>query len=102
MSRQRKIWTLPADAVFTDGEKSYCFIVDQEKGKAMKTALQIGVKNDSTVEVMKKQARPHPAKDRPAWEELTGNEQVVAANPESLIDGQAVTVAAPKNGGGGK
>jgi RND family efflux transporter MFP subunit len=89
-----KVWTLPTDAVFTDGENSYCFVVDQEKGKAMKTAIQIGVKNDSFVEVMRKQARQPQAKDRPAWEDFTGREQVVAANPESLLDGQVVTVAA--------
>ena len=29
-----KVWTLPTDAVFTDGEKSYCFIVDQENGQS--------------------------------------------------------------------
>ncbi len=87
-----KVWTLPTDAVFTDGEKSYCFVVDQ--GKAVKTAIQVGVKNDAFVEVMRKQARQVQAKDRPAWEEFTGREQVVAANPESLIDGQVVTVAA--------
>ncbi len=91
-----KVWTLPTDAVFTDGEKSYCFIVDQETGKAMKTALQIGVKNDSLAEVMKKQVRSQRAKNQ-AWEDFTGLERIVAANPESLIDGQVVTVAAPKN-----
>ena len=49
-----KVWTLPTDAVFTDGDKSYCFIVDKEKGQlTLKTAVQIGVKNDLVVEVMK-------------------------------------------------
>jgi HlyD family secretion protein len=91
-----KVWTLPGDAIFTDGEKSYCFIVDQEKGKAIKTALKTGVRNDSLVEVLKKQARSEHAKDQ-AWEDVTGSELIVAANPESLIDGQEVTVAAPKN-----
>jgi HlyD family secretion protein len=89
-----KVWTLPTDAVFTDGERSYCFVVDQETGKAMKTALQIGVKNDSLVEVMKKQARSPQARNQ-VWEEFTGQERIVAANPESLIDGQSVTVVAP-------
>ena len=96
-----KVWTLPTDAVFTDGEKSYCFVVDPETGKAMKTALQIGVKNDSLVEVMKKQARSPQAKNQ-AWEDFTGLERIVAANPESLIDGQTVTMAAPKNTPPGK
>jgi HlyD family secretion protein len=91
-----KVWTLPKDAIFTDGEKSYCFLVDQESGKALKTAIQVGVRNDTLVEVMKKQARSEQAKDQ-AWEDFTGLEQIVAANPESLIDGQAVSVAAPKN-----
>jgi HlyD family secretion protein len=91
-----KVWTLPIDAVFTDGEKSYCFLVDQETGKASKTALKIGVRNDASVEILKKQSKSKEAKDR-TWEDLTGLEQVVAANPESLIDGQEVTVAAPRN-----
>jgi HlyD family secretion protein len=86
------VWTLPADAVFTDGDKSYCFVVDQEKGKAIKTALKIGVSNDVLVEVLKKQTRTKQAKDQ-AWEDVTGLEPIVAANPESLIDGQGVTVA---------
>ena len=82
-------WTLPVDAVFTDGEKTYCFIV--EGGKAVKTALQTGVRNDFLVEILRK--RSH---ERHEWVAVTGGEQVVSANPESLIDGQNVTIAPAK------
>jgi RND family efflux transporter MFP subunit len=86
-----KVWTLPAEAVYTDGDRSYCFIVDREKNKAMKTAIQVGVRNDTLVEVIKKQARVQQAKNV-VWEDFTGQEPIVAANPESLLDGQAVIV----------
>jgi HlyD family secretion protein len=82
--------TLPADAVFTDGEKTYCFVIEQ--GKAIQTAIKIGTKTELAVEVLKKQARPGHSTEQPPWEDLSGEEAVVASNPEALIDGQTVNV----------
>lgn len=92
------VWTLPNGAVYTDGERSFCFIVDESSGHAMKTALQLGIKNDTLVEVLKKQSR---SPENQLWEDFTGKERIVAANPESLLDGQAVTVS-PKDAPAGK
>jgi HlyD family secretion protein len=80
--------TLPADAIFTDGEKSYCFAV--EYGKAIQTAVKIGARNDTVVEVLKKETRSVDSRTPTAWVDFTGSERIVSSNPESLIDGQAV------------
>jgi HlyD family secretion protein len=90
-------WTLPLEAVYTDGDKNYCFVIEpagNQQSKAVKTALRIGVANDTQVEILKKR-RPGAA-EKEEWVNLTGNEVIVAANPESLLDGQLVTMAPPK------
>lgn len=90
-----KVWTLPADALFTDGENSYCFMIDRDKGKAIKTAVKVGVRNQKLIEVLKKQVGRANGNNQASWEDFTGKEEVVAANPESLLDGQTVTVSSP-------
>jgi HlyD family secretion protein len=82
--------TLPVDAVFTDGEKTFCFVV--ENGKAFLTSIKTGTRNQQAVEVLKKHSRSSEGSNMSAWVEFTGTEEVVASNPESLIDGQAVVV----------
>jgi cobalt-zinc-cadmium efflux system membrane fusion protein len=86
-----KTWILPLQAVYTDGDKSYCFVVEpsaDQKGKAIKTVVKIGVANDIDVEVLQK--RTGNSSDREGWANITGEELIVAGNPESLLDGQAV------------
>jgi RND family efflux transporter MFP subunit len=93
-----KTWKLPLQAVFTDGDKSYCFVVEpsaDKQGKAVKTALKIGVANDTDVEILKKR-RPAGASEKDDWVNITGSEIIVSTNPESLLDGQIVTFAPPK------
>jgi HlyD family secretion protein len=82
--------TLPVEAIYTDGEMTYCFIL--QNGKAIRTAIKVGVSNDRIVEVLKKQVRSPQDHAQNQWIDFTGNEAIVANNPESLIDGQAVTV----------
>jgi HlyD family secretion protein len=94
-TEQTGAMTLPAEAVFTDGEHRYCFVVDPQTKKAVLTAVQVGVSNDELVQVLKKQTRSAQAHGQGRWEDFTGNEWVVSSNPESLIDGQAVTATAP-------
>jgi RND family efflux transporter MFP subunit len=82
------VWTLPAAAVLTQGEQSYCWrVVD---GKAVKTPLQTGLSGGGLVEVVKRQNKDG------AWEDISGGEEVVSGNAGQLTDGQAVTVAPPK------
>jgi multidrug efflux pump subunit AcrA (membrane-fusion protein) len=85
---------LPTDAVFTDGEKDYCFVI--ENGKAMKTPIKTGVRTNKVVQVLSKQARSTKSGEPGEWQDFTGKEEVVAANPESLTDGQTAMVASTK------
>lgn len=58
----------------------------------MRTAIKVGVSNDRLVEILKKQARSGHAPTPDQWVDFTGDETIVSSNPESLLDGQAVTV----------
>ena len=51
--------------------------------------------NDSMVEILKKR-RPGGDSEKEDWVNITGNEIIVSANPESLLDGQIVNFAPPK------
>jgi HlyD family secretion protein len=86
--------TLPADAVFTDGDKNYCFVVDY--GKAVKTAVKVGTRNGLVVEVLKKEAKAVDSRQQATWVDFSGSERIVSSNPESLVDGQRVNEAGPK------
>ncbi len=92
--RHEKAWTLPAAAVLTEGDQTFCYRVVE--GKAVRTPLQIGLKGDSLVEVLKKQVRPSPGAE-PRWEDFSGAEEVVGSDAAALSDGQPVRKAeAPK------
>jgi HlyD family secretion protein len=83
--------TLPVAAVVEsvlDTEaRHYCFTVVDNK--AIRLPVQVGVTGEKVVQVLQKQVR---AGKTLTWEDLTGTESIVASNPASLIDGQAVTV----------
>jgi multidrug efflux pump subunit AcrA (membrane-fusion protein) len=79
---------LPADAILTDGNVSYCYII--EDGKARKRTVRVGTTNDRFTEVMKKQLPPTKNGGEGEWVNLTGTEQVVTSNLKSLQDGQPV------------
>jgi HlyD family secretion protein len=83
--------TLPSAAVVesimdTD-TKHYCFTVVDNK--AVRLPIQIGVTAEKVVQVLQKQVR---AGKTLTWEDLSGTESIVASNPASLLDGQAVVV----------
>jgi multidrug efflux pump subunit AcrA (membrane-fusion protein) len=82
------VWTLPAAAVLTEGDQTFCFRV--EGNKAVRTPLQVGLRGGGLVEVLKKQARPPSAGEEGRWEAITGAEEVVAADAGALRDGQPV------------
>jgi RND family efflux transporter MFP subunit len=83
---QREVWTLAAADVVTQGEQSFYYRV--EGGKAIRTPVQIGRRFDEFVEVLKKQTRPG------AWEDFTGEEQIIQSNLGLLASGQEVRVGA--------
>lgn len=81
--------TVPASAISTSGIQPVCFIV--EDGKAIRTPVQLGLRNGNVVEVIKKQVKG--SGDSPRWESFSGREEVVLGSAGSLADGQAVTLA---------
>jgi HlyD family secretion protein len=84
IAEHKNVWALPVAAVVTQGEQTFCYRV--ENGKAVRTAIQIGLRGDGQfVEVVNWQKPGSP----PTWEPFTGNE-VVATKAAGLSDGQAV------------
>jgi HlyD family secretion protein len=82
-------WVLPASAVIKQADVTVCFQFKQ--GKAVRTPIQVGRSDGTFTEVFKKQKAGSPA----AWENWTGDEQVLAGQTANLTDGQSVQ--APKN-----
>jgi HlyD family secretion protein len=84
------VLTLPADAVFTEGDvnvgfKHFCWIV--EGGRLKRTQIQIGARGDHMVEVLQKRLP-----EANAWQAFTATEQIVHGNLSGLKDGQTVQV----------
>jgi RND family efflux transporter MFP subunit len=98
IAEHKKVWTLPATAVLTKGEQSFCYRV--EYGKAIRTPIRVGMRGNEQgnelVEVMKIQTKPAKASEEAPWEDLSGEETIVTSNPASLTDGQAVSVSSGK------
>jgi len=82
------VWTLPAAAVMTEGDQTFCYRV--ENGKAIRTGLQVGLSGGGLVEVLKRQSRAGSPGREEQWEEITGQEEVVAGDLDALSDGQPV------------
>jgi HlyD family secretion protein len=82
------VQALPEAAVMEDGNQTCCFVYHD--GKAVKTALQIGLRVEGWVEVLKK-------KTGDTWSDIDGKEQVIACDLSELTDGCEVklTDAAP-------
>jgi RND family efflux transporter MFP subunit len=81
------VWTVPASAVLTQGDQTYCYVV--EGGKAVRTPVQVGFRNAQSVEVAQKRT-PGPQGE---WRDFTG-EEVVVVNAAAVSDGQAVPASA--------
>lgn len=81
------VWTLPAAAVLTEGDQTFCYRV--EGGKAVRTPLQVGLRGGGLVELLKQQKAASPGAGE-HWEEITGQEEIVVSDPASLSDGQPV------------
>jgi RND family efflux transporter MFP subunit len=92
IAEHKNVWALPVATVVTQGEHTFCYRV--ENGKAVRTPIQVGLRGDEFVEVLKKQtSSPQPAVAS-AWEDFTGEETIVASNAASLTDGQTVRISA--------
>ncbi len=71
--------TLPRAAILSEDGASYCFVV--QDGQAHRRPIEVGLRERDLVEVVSG---------------LEEREQVVAANPEGLTDGQAVEIQEPE------
>jgi RND family efflux transporter MFP subunit len=91
IAEHKNVWALPAAAVVTQGDQSYCYRV--ESGKAVRTPIEVGLRGSDLVEVLKKRTRPDAAGEEGYWEDFTGREVIVASDAASLTDGQAVKAA---------
>ncbi|MBM4070884.1 MAG: efflux RND transporter periplasmic adaptor subunit [Planctomycetes bacterium] len=81
--------SLPVSAITGDKDQPGCYIV--ENGKAVRTPLQLGMRDGSRVEVLKKLVRAGGVE---TWRELNGHEAVIRENVAGLSDGQAVQSSA--------
>jgi HlyD family secretion protein len=84
------VMALPAETLLLEGDQYACFVVDN--GKAIKTLLRIGVRNDHWAQVLAKQVPATTPGQAANWEPMTGKEQVVSSNPGALLDQQAVQI----------
>jgi membrane fusion protein (multidrug efflux system) len=88
IAERKNVWSLPTTAVVTQGELTFCYCV--ENGKAVRTPIQLGLRGGELVEVLKKQTTPAKPDEEGQWEGISGEEIIVASDPASLTDGQAV------------
>jgi HlyD family secretion protein len=99
IAEQKNVWSLPAAAIVTKGEASFCYRVEGDK--AVLTPIHVGLrgneKDNELVEVLKKLTKPAKAGEEPQWEEFSGEEVIVAGDPASLKDGQPVSTSSDKN-----
>jgi RND family efflux transporter MFP subunit len=90
-AEHKNVWALPTAAVVTQGEQTFCYRV--ENGKAVRMAIQVGLRGNEWVELLKKQAAFIKGARENGWEAFTGAEAIVAGDAASLTDGQAVSVS---------
>jgi len=99
---QPNAWVVPATALWSRDGLTYCWCLEGDK--VVRTAVRIGLRQGGLAEVLKKQRVPGRPGEKPRWEDLAGNEQVVSARVSELSDGQvvqAVAENADKVAGGG-
>lgn len=79
-------FTLPAGAIFTYADEPCCWRVLE--GKAVRTPLKVGARDGQLIEVLK-------MKNGPAWQPVTGAEEVVVTNLGAISEGREVRVKQP-------
>src|SRR5262249_17844970 len=80
IAEHKNVWSLPATAVVTRGEQTFCYRV--ESGKAVRMPIRVGLRgnepDNERVEVVKKQVKPSRAGEEAPWEDFSGEEVIVA------------------------
>jgi RND family efflux transporter MFP subunit len=85
---RKNVWTLPIAAVATQGEQNFCYRV--ENGVTVRTRIRVGLRGSEVVEVLSKQTKPSKPGNEAPWEDISGDELVVASNVASLTEGVQV------------
>jgi RND family efflux transporter MFP subunit len=94
IAEHKGVWALPAKAVRSEGDQPFCYRL--ENGRAVRTPLQVGMKGGDLIEVLKKQVKSPSPGEEVRWENLTGEEEVIAGDPGTLKDDQPVRAVAAK------
>jgi RND family efflux transporter MFP subunit len=94
IAEHKNVWALPATAVVTQGEQSFCYRV--ENGKAVRTPVQVGLRGCELVEVVKKQTISAKPGVEGQWEDFSGDEVIVASDLAAVTNGQSVLLATDK------
>jgi multidrug resistance efflux pump len=84
----RDLLTVPSAAVLTMDDQP--FVMRVEGDKALRTPVKVGVRQGARVQLLKKQTHPAASGEPIPWEDFTGSEEIVAANPGAYGDGQPV------------
>jgi len=89
-------FTLPSSTVITQGDvtqgyQSFCFI--EKDGKARRLNIELGIRQGSRIQVLRKQLTAATASEPAVWQEFSGEENVVQENVGSLADGKTLSVA---------
>jgi HlyD family secretion protein len=86
-------WTLPVEAILTDGAVKYCFLV--ENGKATRRNVKVGISDKGAVEVLAKQMPPAKAGEEGVWVKFTGAERAVIFDLRSIEESKAMSKVKP-------
>ena len=95
IAEHKNVRALPVAAVVTQGEQTFCYRV--ESSKTVRTPIQVGLRGSELVEVLAKQTKPAKAGEEAKWEDFNGDEVIVASDPGSLTDGQAISTSTGKS-----
>jgi membrane fusion protein (multidrug efflux system) len=87
---RENVRVVPRSTVVELGEQQYCYLY--ENGKAIRTAIQTGIGDDTWVEVTGKKAKTEGA-NLTRWVELTGEEKLIEGDLTELSDGENVKIA---------
>jgi RND family efflux transporter MFP subunit len=89
IAEHKTVWALPETAVLAQVDENYCFLV--ENGKAIRTAVQVGLSGGGLIEITKKQAPA--AENKQSWVDLNGKEEMIS-DASKVTNGQKISTAA--------
>jgi HlyD family secretion protein len=88
------VLTIPVSAIVTQGDvtqgyQTYCYV--EKGGKARRTFLEVGIRDQQRIEVMKKRSQ-----DARQWSNFDGEERIIVSGIADLTDSKAVQVEEKK------